>query len=122
MRILVVFLVLAAAAKLGWQEYAYRTGLHEAVISANRERAIKSCQRDPRARMLLTTPASLATPSDVHVVLGRPRLEVALWDLGNGLWNARHRHPHLVLIAGEAPGDVRCAFDVVDGTTFFYRG
>jgi len=111
MRPVVLFLALLAAAKLGHQEYLFRTGTRDAILGAYREHATEACQRQARS-LAPTVPAQAwASPTAIQLVIGqlvigqlvigKNSLDVNLWQVDNALRSARFRNPYLLLTAGQ---------------------
>lgn len=125
MRAVVIFLVLLAAAKLGYQEYLFRTATREAIIGAYKEHAVEACQKDAGSRSLGLGPQAWANPRNVKLMIGKSSLDVHLWQTDHALWNARYRNPYLLLMANEAPGQrsgaARCEYDIVNAAAAVSR-
>ncbi|MBS0267815.1 MAG: hypothetical protein JSS54_02425 [Proteobacteria bacterium] len=122
MRKILLGLLLLAAAKVWYQDHAYRTAMGEAVIEAYRERAIEVCRRnapkrpagardDATVASTVASTVSWGPASSIEAVIGNPDINVAIWDTQNPLWTQRFRDPHLILTAGGS----RCAYDVHEG-------
>ena len=62
MKAVVILLALLAAAKLGYQEYLFRSATRDAIIGAYREHAVQACQKDARSAALGSTPQAWANP------------------------------------------------------------
>jgi hypothetical protein len=125
MRAVVIFLVLLAAAKLGYQEYLFRTATRDAIIGAYREHAVEACQKDAGTRSFGLGQQAWANPVNVKVTIGKSSLDVYLWQTDHAMWNARYRNPYLVLTANQAPGQrsgaVRCEYDIVNAAASVSR-
>ncbi len=115
MRVAVIVLVVLAVAKVVTQEYLYRSGTREVLVSTYHERAIAACQRDPRNVGLIAAPATWARPTDIRVVIGRNDLDVWIWQIDHDLWSARFRNPYLQLIGPDRQPNVQCDYDIVHG-------
>jgi len=121
MKPVVILLVLLAALKLGHHEYLYRIATRDVIVAAYRDRAALACQADGRTASLGVAPQAWANPSSVTLVIGKGGLNVHLWQVDNELWNARYRHPFLVLGAGSRTGQVYCEYDIVNAAASVHR-
>ena len=121
MRLAVIFLALLAAAKLGYQEYLFRTATRDAIIGAYKEHAVQACQKDTRSNSLGLNAQAWANPKTVRVVIGNSTLDVYPWQVDNALWNARYRNPYLFLTASQRTGTVRCEYDIINAAAAVSR-
>lgn len=120
MRALVFFLVLLAAAKVGYHEYMYRASTSEVIVAAYRERAVAACQRDTKDASIASASAWMK-PETVKLVIGKGNLDVYPWQVDHALWNARYRNPYLFLTGREKGQRVYCEFDIVNGAAAVFR-
>jgi hypothetical protein len=121
MKPVVFLLVLLAGLKLGHQEYLYRIATRDVIVAAYKERAAQACQKDGRSANLGLAPQAWANAGTVKLVIGKGGLDVYLWQVDNELWNARYRHPFLVLSAGSRTGQVYCEYDIVNAAASVHR-
>ena len=121
MRLVVIFLALLAAAKLGHQEYLFRTGTRDAIIGAYREHAVQACQRDARSSGLGLSPQAWASPRSVKLVIGKSSLDVYPWQTNHAMWNARYRNPYLLLTVSQGSSAVRCEYDITSAAAAVSR-
>ena len=121
MKAAVVVLGLLAAAKIGTQEYLYRSGTKDILISAYRDRAVAACQKDPRNQGLVANASVWAKPTDVRVVIGKSDLDVWFWQVDDLMWSARYRNPYLYLNSGDRLSNVQCEYDIVHGIATVFR-
>jgi hypothetical protein len=125
MRAVVIFLVLLAAAKFGYQEYLFRSAAREAIVGAYRAHAMEACRIEAAGRSLGLGPEAWANPSNVKLMIGNSALDVHLWQTDHAQWNARYRNPYLLLTAKQAPGQraggVRCEYDIVNAAAVVSR-
>jgi hypothetical protein len=121
MKAVVIFLALLAAAKLGYQEYLFRTATREAIIGAYRERAVQACQKDTRTTSLGLGPQAWSNPKAIGLVIGKRSLDVYPWQVDHELWNARYRHPYLQLTTAQRTGAVACEYDIVNAAATVSR-
>ena len=119
MKMLIALLMSLAAAKVGWQEYLAHSAKSEIIIAAYRDRAISACDRDSRGR--IGAGGIWEEPRTAKLLIGKPSLEVQLWQLNHPAWQARFKNPYLVLSAGDGLGRLSCEFDIVHGTTVIGR-
>jgi len=115
LRVAVMVLGLLAMGKVVTQDYLYRSGTRDVLISTYRERAITACQKDPRNLGLVGNASVWSKPGDIKVVIGKNDLEVWFWQIDNALWNARYRNPYLHLASGDRTSGVSCEYDIVHG-------
>ncbi len=119
MRSLILFVALLAAAKFGYQEYAYRSAVVEALINTYRQDAIERCQQEAKTRNLAIGYAAWSQPESLSLVVGRSTREAAAaTDLGIGGGPAS---TYLVLVARKAPAEIRCEFDIVRLSASVYQ-
>jgi hypothetical protein len=122
MKAVVLLLGLLAAGKIATQDYLYRSGTREVLISTYRDRAISACQKDPRNQGLVANVNAWSRPGDIKVVIGKGDLDVWFWQIDNALWNARYRNPYLLLATGDRMSNVSCEYDIVHGIASVSRG
>jgi hypothetical protein len=121
MRAFVILLLLLAAAKLGFQEYLFRTATRDALLEAYRQHAVEACQRDARSQSLGVAPQAWANPRDVQLVIGRHALDVYPWQVDHPNWNARYRNPYLLLMVGPRTGTALCEYDILNAAASVSR-
>ena len=114
MKTIVFLLALLVAAKLGYQEYLFRSGTRDAIIDAYREHAVQACQKDARSASLGVDRQAWSNPSSIKVMIGKSALDVYPWQTDHALWNARYRHPYLFLTTGKRSSPVFCEYDIVN--------
>ena len=119
-RAVVLILAVLAGVKVWSQERLYRQGAEEALMLAYRERAIAACQSQaPYPATPADAPLPLWTrPASVGLVIGRSSAAVRVWEVGNELWPARFKHPHVVLTAAEQQSRAKCEYDVIEGRAY----
>ncbi|MFM9938346.1 MAG: hypothetical protein ACKVP7_02470 [Hyphomicrobiaceae bacterium] len=120
MRAIVLLLMLLAGAKVGYNEYLFRTATNDVIISAYRERAIAACQRDAKGQTAVTAGA-WAKPQSIKLVIGKGNLDVYFWQVDHALWNARFKNPYLFVTATDKPNRIYCEFDIVHGAASVFR-
>src|ERR1700752_3701000 len=101
MRAIVILLALLAAAKLGYQEYLFRSATRDAIIGAYKEHAAQACQNDARSHGFGLGPQAWANPKAIRLVIGKSSLDVYPWQTDHAQWNARYRNPYLFLTASQ---------------------
>jgi hypothetical protein len=121
MRVFVILLLLLAAGKLAFQEYLFRAGTRDAVLEAYRQQAVDACQRDARSLGLAATAQAWANPRTVELVIGKRGIDVYPWQVDHASWNARYRHPYLLLTAVERAGKISCEYDIVNASAAVSR-
>src|SRR5262245_51894707 len=121
MKAIAIFLAFLAAAKLGYQEYLFRTATREAMIGAYKEHAVQACQKDAKTHSFGLTPQAWANPKSIRLVIGKSSLDVYPWQVDHTLWNARYRNPYLFLTAGQRSGGVRCEYDIINAAAAISR-
>src|SRR5262245_43968987 len=121
MKAVAIFLALLAAAKLGYQEYLFRTGTREAMVGAYREHAVQACQKDTKSHNFGVSPQAWANPKTIRLVIGKSSLDVYPWQIDHAKWNARYRNPYLVLMAEHRAGAVACEYDIINAAASISR-
>jgi hypothetical protein len=121
MKPVVLFLALLAAAKLGHQEYLFRTGTRDAILGAYREHATEACQHQARGLAPGMPAQAWASPASIQLVIGDNSLDVNLWQVDNALWSARYRNPYLLLTAGQHSGTIWCEYDILNAAASVHR-
>jgi hypothetical protein len=117
----VLFLALLAGAKLAHQEYLFRASARDAIVGAYKDKAVSACQKDTRTPALGLSPQLWANPISINLVIGKSTLDVYLWQVDHEMWNARYRHPYLVLTAGPRSGTIYCEYDIVNAAASVHR-
>lgn len=120
MRGLVVVLALFACLKVGGQYYLASTAKTEIIVAAYRDRAANACARASTLQQFDVTDA-WSRPSEIKLVVGKPGLDVALWQVNHALWRARFKNPYLFLTIAGNPDRILCEFDVVQGAAAISR-
>ncbi len=121
LKAVVMALGLIAMAKVGTQEYLFRSGTKDVLISAYRERAVAACQKDQRNQILTTNSMVWAKPAEVRVVIGKTDLDVWFWQVDHSLWSARYRNPYLYLSSSDRLSPASCEYDIVHGIATIFR-
>ena len=121
MRAVVIFLALLAAAKIGYQEYLFRSATREAIIGAYKAHAVQACQKDAGNGSLGLAPQAWANPKAVRLVIGRSSLDVYPWQVDHVQWNARYRNPYLFLTTSLRSGTVNCEYDIINASAAVSR-
>jgi hypothetical protein len=117
MRNLAILILLLAAAKIGLQEWLYRTSTGNLIVETYQQRAMEVCRRQAPDELR----ASLGQPASVSLKVGRPTVNIWFWQVGDPLWNARFRNPYLLIVSGDRPGSLYCEYDIVHGAASVYR-
>jgi hypothetical protein len=121
MKPVVIFLALLAAAKVGHQEYLFRTAAREAIVGAYKERAVQACLKDIKSLSLGLAAHAWSNPGSIKLVIGKSTLDVYLWQVDHHLWNARYRNPYLYLTVGHNSAGLRCEYDIVNAAASVSR-
>jgi len=121
MRMVVIFLALLAAAKLGYQEYLFRSATRDAIVGAYKEHAVQACQKDSKSHSFGLSPQAWANPNTIRLVIGNSMLDVYPWQVDHAMWNARYRNPYLFLTASQRSGAVRCEYDIINAAAAVSR-
>lgn len=112
MKVVVLILAALVVIKLGVQEALYRSATNDVIISAYRDRAIAACAREPRAQ-LAVRPGTFEQTVSVRLMIGKPGVDVHLWQFEHQLWNARFINPYLVLEVPASGRHIVCEYDIV---------
>ena len=118
MRSLILFVVLLAGAKFGYQEYVYRSALVDVLINTYRQDAVERCQQEAKSRNLAIGYSAWSQPESLSLVVGRSVRKAAAADLSAV---APAPSTYLVLVARKAPAEIRCEFDIVKLSASVYQ-
>lgn len=113
MKLVVLILAGLVIIKLGVQETLYRSATSDVIISAYRDRAIAACANEPRAQLAVRPGTWEQTATTARLMIGKPNVDVYIWQFEHQLWNARYVNPIIVL---ETPASGRrfvCEYDIV---------
>jgi len=121
MKPVVIFLALLASAKIGYQEYLFRTSTVDVIINAYRNRAVSACQRDAKVQRLPAARQLWSRPASLKLTIGKSNLDVYIWQIDSNLWNAKFRNPYLFLTANQQASNIFCEYDIVHGVASVYR-
>jgi len=116
MRALVIVLAVLAGLKVWTTVQFYREGTENALVLAYRDRAIAACQSEEPVSAARSYAPLWTRPSSVGVEIGRRSADVKIWDFDHPLWQARYKHPQVVLMS-EMPGRV-CEYDIIEGRAY----
>ena len=120
MRALVIVLAVLAGLKVWTTVQFYREGTEDALVLAYRDRAIAACQSQEPASAARSYAPLWTRPASVAVAIGRRSADVDIWDYDHPLWEARFKHPQVVLTP-ETPGRV-CEYDILEGRAYLTQG
>ena len=117
----VLFLALLAVAKLGHEQYLFRTATRDAILGAYREHATEACQRQARgmAQPCPRRPGPVRSPSNWSSA--RVASTSTCGRSTNALWSARFRNPYLLLTAGQYSGTIYCEYDILNAAASVHR-
>jgi len=121
MKPIVIFLALLASAKIGYQEYLFRTSTVDVIINAYRTRAVTACQRDAKMQRLPSSHNLWSQPQALRLAIGKSNLDVYIWQINSNLWNARFRNPYIFITAKPSASNIFCEYDIVHGVASVYR-
>lgn len=121
MKPFVFLLALLAISKIGYQEYLFRTSAVDVIVNAYRNRATTACQRDAKIQHLPSSTAIWRNPAELRLAIGKPNIDVYIWQINSNLWNARYRNPYLFLTAKRRTRDILCEYDIVHGVATVYK-
>jgi hypothetical protein len=116
MRLLVVILTLMAAGKVATLQWLHRAASDDVIISAYRPRALDACAAEGRRLTPPIDAAAWSAETSIRLEIGRRTRGVAVWQVDNPGWHERFRNPYLQLEAHGARAQVRCEYDIVNGT------
>ena len=116
MRSVILFIVILAAAKFGYQDYVYRNALVEALINTYRQDAVVSCQKEAAVRNLAIGYGAWSQPESFSLIVGHGSR-----DAGFMAASSEAASPYLVIIARKDPAEIRCEFDIVKMSAAVYR-
>jgi hypothetical protein len=114
-----LFLVLLAGGKFGYQEYAYRSALVDVLINTYRQDAVERCQKEAKSRNLAIGYAAWNKPESLSLVVGQSVRDTVSADLS--FTSGAAQSTYLVLVARKAPAEIRCEFDIVKLSASVYQ-
>lgn len=120
----VLVLALAATTKVGIKEYLFHTSSSEVIAAAYRDRAADACRLNARAGDFgLNVANSFTDDAFSSVIIGKPDLDVYLWQTDHPKWDARYRNPYLQLATQNRAGSgtIVCEYDIVNARTSLRR-
>ena len=116
MRFVAIILAVLATAKVLTVQWLYRAASDDVIVNAYRPRALDACSRDARKAFGLETAVwSLHVP--IRLEIGMAGIAVNIWQIDDPAWAQRYRNPFLHITAGIAGLQVKCTYDVINGTT-----
>lgn len=119
MRSVILFIALLAAAKLGWQEYVYRSALTDALVDTFRQDAIESCSRESRQRNIGVGYDAWSKPESIELTVGQSsERPAAAATTSRSSWASG---PYLVLVALDQASRVGCEYDVMRQAAAVFR-
>lgn len=124
LKAIVLALAIAASAKVGFKEYLFHTSASEVIAAAYRERAADACRKNPRSSDFgLSAGDAFGEDARSSVMIGKPDLDVHLWQTDHPKWDARYRNPYLQLTAQSRAGggQVVCEYDIVNARAHLRR-
>lgn len=120
-RAIVVILAVMACIKLGTHVYFYKTATNDIIIESYRTRAIAACTRNGQHGPLKVPSKAWRYPKRVELTIGKRDLDVYLWQIHHRLWDARYRHPYLVITADAHTAHIYCEYDIVRSFAAVHR-
>jgi hypothetical protein len=121
MKALALFLALLVAAKLGYQEYLFRSATREAIVAAYQGQAVVACQKVTLTQGSGVGLQAWESPHAVRLVIGKSGVDVYPWQVDHALWAARYRNPYLLLSAGSRSDPATCEYDIVNAAAHVSR-
>jgi hypothetical protein len=118
MRSVLLFVVLLAAAKFGYQEYVYRSAVVDTLINTYRQDAVERCQKESKDRNLSVAYSAWSQPESFELIVGRGSREASADVSGEATPVAG---PILVIVARKEPAKIQCEFDIVRMTAAVYQ-
>jgi len=109
LRAVLLFVVLLAAAKFGYQEYVYRSAVVDTLINTFRQDAVERCQKESKDRNLAVGYQAWSDPESFQLVVGRGSHEATAQVSGEA---EPTTGPILVIVARRDPGKIQCEFDI----------
>lgn len=124
LKAIVLLLALAATTKVGIKEYLFHASSSEVIAAAYRDRAADACRQHPRAGDHgLAASTAFTDEAKSSVIIGKPDLDVYIWQTDHPKWDARYRNPYLQLATANRAGNGRvvCEYDIVNARASFIR-
>jgi len=117
-RAVLLFVVLLASAKFGYQEYVYRSALVDTLINTYRQDAVERCQKESKSRNLAVGYSAWSDPESFQLIVGHGTHEVSAELSGE---TAPSAGPILVIVARKDPAKIQCEFDIVRMSAAVYQ-
>lgn len=124
LKAIVMVLALLATAKVGIKEYLFHASSAEVITAAYRDRAADACRQNPRAADFgLGASNAFTEEALAAVTIGKPGLDVYLWQTEHPKWDARYRNPYLHLTVPNRTGGgaIACEYDIVNARASLRR-
>jgi len=115
LRVIVAVLAVMACAKLFSHAYFYREATRQIIISTFRDAALDACAANGAVGPLRIPRQAWRDPADIALLIGNRDIDVYLWQINHRLWEARYKHPYLVVTAQANTAHIFCEYDVVRG-------
>lgn len=121
LRAVVISLGVLAIAKLASQAYLYQQATENIIVATFKDRAILACARTGAQGPLRIPGQTWVASAEIELSIGKPDLDVALWQVNHRLWPARYKTPYLMVTPATDIMSVTCAYDVVAGYATVHR-
>ena len=126
MKLVLFILVALALGKVGTQVYIRQQSIEETVVAAYRQHAIAACGlhgaqvAQARGGPFLERPLARLEPS-VELAIGRPDLDVRIWQTSHEAWSARFRDPFLIVTSEVGETAMACEYDIRNARVYAFH-
>jgi hypothetical protein len=126
MKLVLFVLVALALVKVGAQVYIRQQSIEDTVVAAYRQHAIAACglhgANEARTSGGAVVARPLAAPEPtVTLAIGRPDLDVRLWQTSHEAWSARFRDPFLIVMTPYGKTTTACEYDIRNARVYAFH-
>lgn len=126
MKLVLFILVALALGKVGTQVYVRQKSIEDTVVAAYRQHAIAACglhgAQLAQARGGPFLERALAPPEpSVELAIGRPDLDVRIWQTSHEAWSARFRDPFLIVTSELGETATACEYDIRNARVYAFH-
>jgi hypothetical protein len=126
MKLILFILVALALGKVGAQVYIRQQSIEDTVVAAYRQHAIAACglhaAKEAKANGGPLVERPLARPEpDVELAIGRPDLDVRIWQTSHEAWSARFQDPFLIVTSQLGQTTTACEYDIRNARVYAFH-
>lgn len=126
MKLVLFILVALALGKVGTQVYIRQQSIEDTVVAAYRQHAIAACglhgaqQAQANSGPFHERPLARIEPK-VELAIGRPDLDVRIWQTSHEAWPARFRDPYLIVTRELGETTTACEYDIRNARVYAFH-